>query len=160
MNENLNPRPDALRHDRTSVEEARAALDRAESTDLDNPSDRRVHALATAAFGALVAAFTGVSQWLDDSTFRGDAPIMLGYVALLLVVAALQSRQSRTWPPGTKRLSMIGVGGSVVVSVAASLLINYLRLDGTVSLGTILALAVATVVPALVAGLLILRGRR
>jgi hypothetical protein len=140
-------------------EAARAALAAAGRVTLDNPGDRKVHAGATVGFAAIVAGFIGLSHVLEHRT-PGGAIVDIVYVLGLVGVAAWQTRAARTWPAGTKRLSTIGVGASVIVALAGNMWLNYLGRDGSVPWGPMALVMVAALVPAVVAATMILRGRR
>ncbi len=139
---------------------ARAAPDQARTTTLDNTEDRRVHGWATMGFGALIAAFSALNQWGNESSVRSGLPILLAYVLLQMGLAAWQSATARTWPAGSMRLSWIGVGTSAIVAFVGNMALNWLGQSGPVAPTLIVLFAVIATLPSILAGARIMRGRR
>lgn len=145
-----------------SPEQARAALAEARLNLPDADRDRRIHALATAGFGALVGVYVALTQALpDDSSARGF--MTAGYVGLLIGLALWQTRGARTVPRHSKVTSWIGLAGTFVMMMASTITLNLLETrSGQVTslspLWYVLA-AVVVAVPMLVAGGLIAKRR-
>lgn len=140
--------------DRQDAQQAQAALDEAASRRIDSPHDRRVHGLATAGFGILVAVFV---TWLPT----GEAWATVAHFALLVALATWQTQSARSTPRAAKRIGNIGLAGTVVAVLVVTIARNVLEANyAEISVLLQVAATVLIALPMLVAGGLIVRGRR
>ena len=117
--------PEQRAPEQMTPEQARAAL---ESTPtLGNTArDRRIHGLATAAFGALIGGYVGLYQGLPDD--HGARSGMTGvYIFLLFALAAWQAKNIKSWPRHSKITSYLGLAGTVVLAGIGTLGLNVLE---------------------------------
>ena len=146
-------------------QQAREQLAEAEAATERRAGDRPVHAMATAGFGLVIGTYLALSRVVADTSW--ESVVIGSYVLLLVTLAGWQGRAARTWPRHARRLSWIGLRGTVVLFLAAVVGSNVVRAhqesDATVSGGAVLALLAAGLVvalPMLVAALLIRRGEQ
>jgi hypothetical protein len=106
-------------------EQARAAL---ESTPtLGNTArDRRIHGLATAAFGALVGGYVGLYQALPEGNSARNV-ITAFYVLLLFGLAAWQTKNIRLWPRHSKVTGYVALGCTVMLAGIGTMALNFLE---------------------------------
>ncbi|WP_121031683.1 hypothetical protein [Terracoccus luteus] len=123
--------------DTTDRAAARAALEAAGSAAIDRPGDRRVHAVATAAFGLLVGAYFAVTR-VEPALVPGWVSTA-GYAVLALALAAWQTRAARTVPHGVRRVSRWGLVGTLAVMVVTLGVVNSLYRDGIPGLVLVVA---------------------
>lgn len=129
-----------------------------EAPTLDNPHDRRVHGIATAAAGVVFATYL-VLHRLAGSTAWEDA-LTVAYVVALVGVAAWQTRVARTVPRNARLLGYAGLGVSLVAIMPVLGWINWLQHVGDPGALVTVAIASLVALPAVVAGLLIAAGSR
>jgi uncharacterized membrane protein len=146
-------------------EQARDQLVQARSVLVEDRASRRVHGLATAAFGLAVGCYVAVQQRFDGIR-PWDSLAVAGYVLVLVTLAAWQARAARVVPRRSRFISRVGLAGTVVLVLPTIVVLN-IRAAARVTEGaaggpeSLWALAVAAVtiaLPMLVAGLLIRRG--
>ncbi|WP_088320154.1 hypothetical protein [Kineosporia sp. R_H_3] len=146
-------------------QEARERLARAEGTGIDDDADRRVHGLATTAFGLVIGLYVAVQQRLDEAPWEGV--LAGGYVVVLGAVALWQSRASGVVPRRSRRVGRIGLAGTVAAMLTAVVVLNVReasrKLAGAAAapepLWVLGLTGLVVALPMLVAGLLIRRGR-
>lgn len=146
-------------------DQALAHLERARSGGVDDEHARSVHAFATAAFGIVIGAFFALQTGLDGTSW--EPAIIVGYVAILLGLAAWQSRAARVMPRHGRRTSWIGLVCSAVLMVSAVLAANIRQAgreaDGITAgepLWLLVVGALLVAAPMVVAGILIHRGEQ
>lgn len=109
-------------------EQARDQLTGADDVTLTSDRDRRVHARATAAFGVTVGVYVALSRLADNSQpWQGLA--IAGYVVALGLLAWWQSRAPRTVPRHSRRISWLGLGGTIGLMLAAIVTLNILSVE-------------------------------
>lgn len=117
--------PEQRAPEQMTPEQARAAL---ESTPtLGNTArDRRIHGLATAAFGALIGGYVGLYQGLPDD--HGARSGMTGvYIFLLFALAAWQTKNIRLWPRHSKVTGYVALGCTVMLAGIGTMALNFLE---------------------------------
>jgi len=148
--------------DDLSPAQARSRLAAAASTTLTTDRDRRAYALGMAGFGVAMGLFV-VADRLTDGHGWWSQLVLPAYVVLLMVTAEWQRRAARTVPRHAGVVAWCGVGGSVVLMLAAIMVLNYRRasvLDGAGEQAWVLvATGVVVALPMLVAALVVRRAR-
>ncbi len=146
-------------------DQALERLERARNGGVDDGYARRVHAFATAAFGIVIGAFFALHTGLDETSW--EPTIIVGYVAILLGLAAWQSRAARVMPRHGRRMSWIGLGCTAILMISAVLAANVRQAgreaDGITAgepLWLLVVIALVIAAPMVVAGILIHRGER
>ena len=91
---------------------------------LDNPHDRRVHGMATAATGMVLAAYVVLGRLLEVSPW--DDVAVAGYVLVLLALATWQARVARTVPRNARTVGYLGLGGAILVIIPVLGWLNWL----------------------------------
>ncbi len=137
---------------------ARRSLAEADSTSLAGPRDRRVHAVAVAGFGLLVGGYVALGR-LDRQDGSGSWGLG-AYIALLVLLAAWQTRASAALPRGTRRTGWTGLAGTLVLCAVVQGWLNWR--EQTTASGPVLLVVVSLVaaLPALLAAAAVLRGNR
>ncbi len=128
------------------------------ATTLDNPRDRRVHGIGTAAAGVLFATYLVLHRWVDSSPW--DDVVTACYVLVLLGVAAWQTRTTRTVPRNARRTGYIGLGLSIMTFIPVLGWLNWLEHTGDPHPVVVVAIAALVAVPAAAAGVVIAAGGR
>ncbi|MEO6019134.1 MAG: hypothetical protein ABIP45_02670 [Knoellia sp.] len=147
--------------------QARAALEQAQNATLTTDRDRRVHGLATAAFGILMGIYVGAYRLVDGSGW-GEGILLGVYVASLLGLAAWQRRAVTTIPRNARLIGYLGVAGSAVLVIASIIWMNIRQGDNRIGgIGdqpdhwwVYASVGVVTALPSLAAGHAIFRSRR
>lgn len=102
--------------------EAREQLARAGGAGIDDAPDRRVHGLATIAFGVVIGLYVAVQQRLDGAPWEGV--LAGGYVVVIGAVALWQGRASGVVPRRSRRIGRIGLAGTVAAMLVAIVVLN------------------------------------
>ncbi len=147
-------------------DQAQAQLDRAEAARVGTDGDRRVHGLATAAFGLVVGAYVALTRVVDGTW--AEYAVLGGYVVLLFGLVWWQKRAARTIPRHARRTGYLGLAGSIVLMLATVVWLNVRQAgyraeelpDQPEQPLVLLAVALVVALPLLVAGLRIVRGPR
>ena len=138
-------------------DEARAALEQASRTSAVAPRDRTIYAVGTALFGVVLGAFVPLTRALDLD--NGPSYLTAIYIVLAIAIATWQTRAARSVPRGAKRVGYIGLGLTVVVSLAWTMAFNWREQTIATSPGLLVLMGVVIALPMLVAGWVIARRR-
>lgn len=89
-------------------QQARERLAHAEAATGRRDAERRVHAWATAGFGAAMGAYLSLSRATDDTPF--EQPVLVAYALAIVGLATWQTRASQAWPRHARRAGYVGLG--------------------------------------------------
>ncbi|MGL5865638.1 MAG: hypothetical protein ACRCYX_07160 [Dermatophilaceae bacterium] len=141
--------------------EARARLEHA-ATATSRPwtADRRVHGLAMAGFGGILGAYVALSRATNATGW--ETPVQVVFILTLGGLAAWQTRAGRVVPRGVRHIMWAGLAGTSVLALGTRIAhsTHWARspTDPTSEPWWVLAAAAVIVaLPALVAGLVIIR---
>ncbi|GIL35458.1 hypothetical protein PDTK01_15340 [Phycicoccus sp. DTK01] len=144
-------------------QQARERLAHAEAATGRRDAERRVHAWATAGFGAVMGAYLSLSRATDDTPL--EQPLLVAYVLAVAGLATWQTRASRAWPRHARRAGRIGLGTTFGLFLVAVIGLNIReaeqKMDGLAPSENPWLLALAGVVvaaPMLLAAVRIRRG--
>jgi len=151
----------------TQSHEARAALEQAGQLQLATDRDRRVHGVATAAFGILMGIYVAAYRIVDGSGW-GEGLLLGFYVVTLFSLAAWQRRAANTVPRNARQIGYVGVIGSAVLLLASIIWMNIRQGDNRMAgIGdqpdhwwVYAIVGIITALPSLAAGHVIFYGRR
>ena len=129
-----------------------------ETTTLDNPRDRRVHGIGTAAAGVVFAVYLVLHRLTDGSSW--EDLLTVAYVVVLVGVAAWQTRAARTVPLNARRIGYVGLALSIAAIIPVLGWVNWREHTGDPHLLVVVAIASLVALPAVVAGVVIARGGR
>ncbi|QKE85572.1 hypothetical protein [Arthrobacter sp. NEB 688] len=144
-------------------QQAREQLAHAEAATGRRDAERRVHALATAAFGLLIGVFLAVSRISEDT--RYESVVIAFYALALVALTTWQTRGARAWPRHARRTSWVGLGTTMVLFLAAVMVFNVREmqqeragLPQTENIGLLVLAGLLVAAPMVLAGLRIRRG--
>lgn len=142
-----------------SRQQAHQALAEAASRRLTTQRDRDVYAAGTMASGVLIGVYIGVLT--AGVTGATQVAAVAVYLLLLLAISWWQKHAARSVPLGARRATTWATVGTLLVGLAGISTVNALSSTGgrhtTPSLGLVLALAVVSSLPLLLAGVLVRR---
>ncbi len=148
-----------------SPQEARERLEQAQAAGDRRVADRRVHALATGAFGVGMGAYLALSRVAAGTPY--ETPVLIAYALGLVALASWQGRAARSWPRHARRASYLGLATTLALFLTAVMVFNYReaqsQIEGTAAGDGVLLLALAgalVAAPMVVAGLFIRRAPR
>lgn len=125
---------------------------------LDNSHDRRIHGMATAAAGVVLAAYVVLGRLVEVSPW--DDVVVAGYVLVLLALATWQARVARTVPRNARTVGYLGLGGAILAIIPVLGWLNWLEHVGDPGVLVVVAISSLVAVPPGVAGFVVATGGR
>lgn len=139
-------------------DEARAALEQAAAARVSRPHDRGVYAGTLAALGLAFGLFGALSRGIGPA--GGPDYLDLIELVVLLAVVYWQRRGTSSVPLGAKRVGYVGLGATLAVSLATTMVLNYRDLTTPRQAGVLVLVGVLVALPLVVSGVVVRRGRR